>query len=94
MVTLTKAEIADRIYEKVGFSKKEAADIVDTVFELVKSALESGEKVKISGFGSFVLHDKHPRRGRNPQTGETITIRGRRVLGFKASPILKHSMNR
>jgi integration host factor subunit alpha len=92
-VTVTKAHIVERIYEKVGFSKKEASEVVDSIFEVIKTNLESGEKVKISGFGSFVLHDKEPRKGRNPQTGETITIRGRRVLGFKASPILKKTVN-
>jgi len=93
-VTITKADIVERIYEKVGFSKKEAAEIVDSIFEVVKKSLEAGNKIKISGFGTFNIHDKSARRGRNPQTGETITIRGRRVLGFKASPILKNSMNR
>lgn len=93
-MTVTKADIVERIYEKVGFSKKEAAEVLESVLELMKSSLERGEKVKISGFGTFVLHEKRPRRGRNPQTGETITIRGRRVLGFKASPILKLAINR
>ena len=93
-MTVTKAHIVERIYDKVGFSKKEASEVVDSVFELIKSNLERGDKVKISGFGSFVLHDKQPRKGRNPQTGETIIIRSRRVLGFKASPILKKSINR
>lgn len=92
-MTVTKADIAERIYEKVGFSKKEATEVVDSIFELMKKHLERGEKVKVSGFGSFVPHDKHARKGRNPQTGETITIRGRRVLGFKASPILKRTIN-
>lgn len=93
-MTMTKADIVERIYEKVGFSKKEASEVVDSVFELIKQHLESGDKVKVSGFGNFVVHEKQARRGRNPQTGETITIRGRRVLGFKASPMLKKSMNR
>jgi len=93
-VTTTKADIAGRIHQKVGFSKKEAGEVVDSIFEVIKQHLERGEKVKVSGFGNFVVHEKQPRRGRNPQTGETITIRGRRVLGFKASPMLKKSMNR
>ncbi len=92
-MTMTKADIAERIHQKVGFSKKEASEVVDSIFEVIKQHLERGEKVKVSGFGNFVVHQKHPRRGRNPQTGETITIRGRRVLGFKASPMLKKSMN-
>jgi integration host factor subunit alpha len=92
-VTVTKADIVERIYEKVGFSKKEAGEVVDSIFEVIKQHLERGEKVKVSGFGNFVVHEKQPRKGRNPQTGETITIRGRRVLGFKSSPMLKKSMN-
>jgi integration host factor subunit alpha len=92
-VTVTKADIVERIYEKVGFSKKEASEVVDSIFEVIKQRLERGQKVKVSGFGNFSVHEKQPRKGRNPQTGETITIRGRRVLGFKASAMLKKSMN-
>lgn len=92
-MTVTKADIVERIYEKVGFSKKEASEVVDSIFEVIKQRLEGGEKVKVSGFGNFAVHEKQPRKGRNPQTGETITIRGRRVLGFKASAMLKKSMN-
>lgn len=92
-MTVTKADIVERIYERVGFSKKEASEVVDSIFEVIKHRLERGEKVKVSGFGNFVVHEKQARKGRNPQTGETITIRGRRVLGFKASPMLKKSMN-
>lgn len=90
---MTKADIVERIYEKVGFSKKEATDIVESIFEIVKRRLESGEKVKISGFGNFVINSKRPRKGRNPQTGEEIVISGRRVLSFKPSPVLKKSIN-
>jgi integration host factor subunit alpha len=93
-LTLTKADIVEHVYEKVGFSKKETSEVVDSIFELIKEHLEQGKKVKVSGFGNFVVHEKRPRKGRNPQTGETITIRGRRILGFKASPTLKKSMNR
>jgi integration host factor subunit alpha len=92
-VALTKADIVERIHDKVGYSKKEAGEVVDSIFELIKHHLEKGQKVKVSGFGNFVVHEKRPRKGRNPQTGEAITIRGRRVLGFKASPTLKKSMN-
>jgi integration host factor subunit alpha len=91
---MTKAEIVERIYQRVGFSKKEAGEVVDAFFEVLKGHLENGEKVKLSGFGNFAVHDKRPRKGRNPQTGETIIIRARRVLGFKASPMLKKAMNR
>jgi integration host factor subunit alpha len=90
---MTKADIVERIYEKIGFSKKEATEIVEAVFEIVKRHLETSEKVKISGFGNFVVHAKRPRKGRNPQTGEEIVITGRKVLSFKASQVLKKTMN-
>ena len=90
---MTKADIVERIYEKVGFSKKEATDVVESIFEIIKGRLENGEKVKISGFGNFVINAKRPRKGRNPQTGEEIVISGRRVLSFKPSPVLKKSIN-
>jgi integration host factor subunit alpha len=90
---MTKGDIVDRIYEKVGFSKKEASEVVDTIFEVIKAQLEHGAKVKISGFGNFVVNQKRPRKGRNPQTGEEIIITGRKVLSFKASPVLKKMMN-
>jgi integration host factor subunit alpha len=90
---MTKADIVERIYEKVGFSKKEATDVVESIFEMIKGHLERGEKVKISGFGNFVINAKRPRKGRNPQTGEEIVISGRRVLSFKPSPVLKKSIN-
>jgi integration host factor subunit alpha len=92
-MTMTKADIVERIYEKVGFSKKEATEVVESIFELVKHRLERGEKVKISGFGNFVVNEKRPRKGRNPQTGDEIIISGRRVLTFKASQVLKKTMN-
>jgi integration host factor subunit alpha len=90
---MTKADIITRIYEKVGFSKKEATDVVEATFEIIKSRLEQGEKVKISGFGNFDVNTKNPRKGRNPQTGDEITIKGRKVLTFKPSQILKKSIN-
>ncbi|MCY4488287.1 MAG: integration host factor subunit alpha [Deltaproteobacteria bacterium] len=90
---MTKADIINRIYERVGFSKKEATDVVEAAFEIIKAQLEKGDKVKISGFGNFVIHGKQPRKGRNPQTGEEITIAGRRVLTFKPSQTLKKNMN-
>ncbi len=90
---MTKADIVERIYEKVGFSKKEATDVVESIFEIIKGHLEDGEKVKISGFGNFVINAKRPRKGRNPQTGEEIVISGRRVLSFKPSPVLKKAIN-
>jgi integration host factor subunit alpha len=90
---MTKGDIVERIYEKVGFSKKEANDVVESIFEIIKNRLEQGDKVKISGFGNFVVNQKRPRKGRNPQTGDEITISGRRVLTFKSSQVLKKSMN-
>lgn len=91
---MTKSEIVAAVYGKVGgFSKKEAADVVELVFETVKETLGRGEKIKISGFGNFVLRDKRQRRGRNPQTGEPLTITERRVLSFKPSQILKSVLN-
>jgi integration host factor subunit alpha len=91
---VTKADIVQAIYAKVGgFSKKEASDLVDLVFETMKETLGRGEKIKISGFGNFVLRDKRERQGRNPQTGEPITITARRVLNFKASQLLKQFLN-
>src|SRR5690349_401730 len=90
---MTKADIVERIYEKAKASKKDASDVVDLVFELIKGRLEAGEKVKLSGFGNFVVNAKRPRKGRNPQTGEEIVISGRRVLSFKASQVLKNAIN-
>lgn len=90
---MTKAEIVERIYEKARASKKDAGEVVDAVFELIKARLERGEKVKLSGFGNFVVHEKRPRKGRNPQTGAEIIISGRRVLSFKASQVLKSTIN-
>jgi integration host factor subunit alpha len=90
---MTKADIVERIYEKVGFSKKESAELVETVFDLMKSTLEEGDKIKIAGFGNFVVKEKSDRRGRNPQTGEEITIMARKILTFKPSQVLKSAIN-
>lgn len=91
---MTKADIVQAVYTKLGgFSKKEAADLVDQVFDSMKETLGRGEKIKISGFGNFVLRDKRQRQGRNPQTGEPIVITARRVLNFKASQLLKQALN-
>jgi integration host factor subunit alpha len=90
---MTKADIVERIYTRVGFSKKEAADVVESIFEVIKGRLEHGEKVKVSGFGNFVINEKRPRKGRNPQSGEEIIITGRRVLTFKPSQVLKRTIN-
>jgi len=90
---MTKADIIESIYDKVGFSKKEAAELVELVFDTVKETLERGEKIKISGFGNFVVREKRSRVGRNPQSGEEIMISERRVLTFKPSQVLKDALN-
>lgn len=90
---MTKADLVESIYQKTGFSKKDSADIVETVFDLIKSTLEEGEKLKIAGFGNFVVKEKATRRGRNPQTGDEIKISSRRILTFKPSQVLKNSIN-
>jgi len=88
-MTLTKAELADLLFEKVGLNKREAKEIVEAFFEEIRSALESSEQVKLSGFGNFDLRDKRQRPGRNPKTGEEIPITARRVVTFHASQKLK-----
>ena len=94
MATMTKADIVENVYTTLdGFSKKESAEIVDAVFEEIKTTLERGEKIKISGFGNFVVREKEERTGRNPQTGQEIQIAPRRVLTFKPSQVLKNSIN-
>ena len=90
---MTKAEIVEQIYERVGFSKKEAAELVEKVFDIIKDTLAEGEKVKISGFGNFVVRHKNARKGRNPQTGQEILLEARKVLTFKPSLVLKNVLN-
>ena len=88
-MTLTKADLADLLFEKVGLNKREAKDMVESFFEEVRIALEAGEGVKLSGFGNFQWRDKPQRPGRNPKTGEEIPITARRVVTFHASQKLK-----
>ena len=90
---MTKADIVEALYEKVGFSKKEAADLVELVFDTIKNTLAQDQKIKISGFGNFVAREKEPRIGRNPQTGESIEISARRVLTFRPSQVLRAEVN-
>ena len=87
--TLTKAELADLLFDKVGLNKREAKDMVETFFEEIRDALEAGRGVKLSGFGNFQLRDKPQRPGRNPKTGEEIPISARRVVTFHSSQKLK-----
>ena len=91
---MTKVDIVEGIYEKVGYSKKEMAKIVEYIFDIIKDTLIKEDKIKISGFGNFVIRNKRARRGRNPQTGDHLEITARRVLTFKPSPVLKASLNR
>ncbi len=88
-LTLTKAELAEMLFERVGLNKREAKDMVETFFDEIRDALERGESVKLSGFGNFQLRDKPQRPGRNPKTGEEIPISARRVVTFHASQKLK-----
>lgn len=92
-VLMTKADIVEKIYEKIGYSKKESAELVESVFDLIKGTLEKGEKIKIAGFGNFVVKSKSDRRGRNPQTGDEIIISARKILTFKPSQVLKSALN-
>jgi integration host factor subunit alpha len=94
MQAMTKVDIVEAIYEKVGFSKKEVAKIVESIFDIIKKHLQEHDKIKISGFGNFVIRNKRARRGRNPQTGDDIEITPRRILTFKPSQVLKASLNR
>ncbi len=87
--TLTKAELAELLFEQVGLNKREAKDMVETFFDEIRDALVSGQAVKLSGFGNFQLRDKPQRPGRNPKTGEEIPITARRVVTFHASQKLK-----
>lgn len=91
--TMTKADIVEQVYQKIGFSKKEASELVEMVFNELKSQLIHGDKVKISGFGNFTVKEKKERVGRNPQTGDQIKISARRVLTFKPSQVLKAILN-
>lgn len=90
---MTKIDIVENVYAVTGIPKKESAEMVESVLEIMKRTLESGETLKISGFGSFVVKSKADRKGRNPQTGEDITITARRVLSFKPSSVLRQAIN-
>ena len=93
-MTLTKAELTDMLFDKVGLNKREAKDMVEAFFEEVRHALEAGDSVKLSGFGNFQLRDKPQRPGRNPKTGEEIPITARRVVTFHASQKLKATVEK
>ena len=86
---MTKAELIENVYEKVGFSKKDSSDLVELIFNVMKEALEKSEKIKISGFGNFIVRQKRARVGRNPQTGAEIQIPATKTPGFTAGKSLK-----
>lgn len=89
---LTKAQLADLLFDQLGVSKREAKDMVDAYFDLISQSLVQGEEVKLSGFGNFQIRTKAPRPGRNPRTGELIPIDARRVVTFHASTKLKEQI--
>jgi integration host factor subunit alpha len=89
MMTLTKAEIAEHLFQHIGLTKREAKEIVELFFEKISKALESGQHVKLSGFGNFELHDKSERPGRNPKTGIVIPVSARRVVTFRSGQKLR-----
>jgi integration host factor subunit alpha len=88
-MALTKADMAERLFEELGLNKREAKEMVEKFFEVIRISLENGEQVKLSGFGNFDLRVKNQRPGRNPKTGEEIPISARRVVTFKAGQKLK-----
>ena len=90
--TLTKAELAEQLYERIGLNKRESKDMVDAFFDQIRDALGRGEDVKLSGFGHFQLRDKAQRPGRNPRTGEIIPIEARRVVTFHPSQKFKEQL--
>lgn len=91
---MTKAEIVEKVAGNIGCSRREAVEYVESLLDILKSNLECGEYIKISGFGNFVVKQKADRRGRNPQTGESITINARRILTFKPSTVLRNAINK
>ena len=91
-MALTKADIAESLYEELGLNKREARELVELYFNELKSALSKGKQVKLSGFGNFDLRDKRERPGRNPKTGENIPISARRVVTFKPGQKLKNKV--
>ena len=93
-MVMTRAELVEIICEKTGFTRHQSVEFLEQVFAIMKETLEAGEKIKISGFGNFVVRQKRPRKGRNPKTGEEIAISARRVLTFKPSYLLRKIINK
>lgn len=92
--TVTRADLAEAVYQAVGLSRTESAELVERVLELISDALVSGDNVKLSSFGSFQVRNKNERIGRNPKTGEEVPILPRQVLVFKPSNVLKSKINK
>jgi integration host factor subunit alpha len=93
IMTLTKAQIVESIHNKIGLTKNKSSEIVETCLEIIKSELESGEDVLVSGFGKFCVREKKERKGRNPATGDAMMLAPRRVVTFKCSGKLKDMIN-
>ena len=92
--TMTRAQLSESVYQEVGLSRNESAELVENVLDAISYKLVRGESVKISSFGSFSVRQKGERKGRNPKTGEEVPIKPRRVLVFRASNVLKQRINR
>jgi len=92
-MTLTKSDLKESIHKSHGLSRKKSTVLVETILEIIKSELESGEDFMISGFGKFCVKNKNKRRGRNPATGEDLMLDSRRVIVFRCSPVLRDKMN-
>jgi integration host factor subunit alpha len=90
---MTKRDLIENVRINSNLQRREAEDIVDSFLDLIKDTLASGEEIKVSGFGKFVVNSKNDRKGRNPQTGESLTITSRRIVTFKPSTILKQQIN-
>lgn len=93
-MSLTKADIIEEIHENCALTKSKSAEVTESILDIIKKNLESGEDVLLSGFGKLCVKEKRKRRGRNPQTGEDLMLDGRRVITFKCSPVLREKMNR
>jgi integration host factor subunit alpha len=91
---MTKADLAEKIQSKIGLSKKDSIEMLEAILSIMKSTLETGEHIKIAGFGNFEVKQKKARIGRNPHTGEAITIEARRILSFKPSVLLRQAVNK
>ncbi|MEK9785697.1 MAG: integration host factor subunit alpha [Gammaproteobacteria bacterium] len=90
--TITKADLANTLFDELGLNKREAKEFVELFFEKIREALEGGESVKLSGFGGFTIREKNSRPGRNPKTGETVPVSARRVVTFRASQRVKEDV--